>query len=75
METTTIASAQSKSNSLRTTIPASIVRQFKLTAGDQLEWELEPRDNQFVLVVRPAKAMDTDRVGEKPKRKTASRGP
>ncbi|HLF16120.1 MAG TPA: AbrB/MazE/SpoVT family DNA-binding domain-containing protein [Candidatus Thermoplasmatota archaeon] len=55
METTTIASAQSKNRSLRTTIPASIVRQFNLQAGDELTWDLQPQDNQLVLVVSPVK--------------------
>jgi len=56
LETTTIASAQSKSNSLRTTIPASIIRQFGLSKGDQLTWDLEPRDAQIIVVVRPLKS-------------------
>ena len=55
-EITTLTPAQSKSESLRTTVPASIVRQFRLTAKDQLSWDMEPRENQIVVVVRPVKA-------------------
>ena len=56
METTTLTPAQSKSRSLRTTVPASIIRHFGLSDGDQLTWELEPRDGKIIVVVRPTKA-------------------
>lgn len=32
---------RSETNSLRTTIPSSIVRQMKLNVGDELEWQIE----------------------------------
>ena len=33
--------ATSKSNSLRTTVPVSIVNQFDLKKGDKLNWAIE----------------------------------
>jgi len=33
--------ATSKSNSLRTTVPAYLVNQFNLKKGDKLHWSLE----------------------------------
>ncbi len=52
-ETTTLTPATSKSKSLRTTIPAGIVRQFELTEGSKLAWKIEAKDNQLVIIVRP----------------------
>jgi len=44
-----------KSDSLRTTIPVSIVRQFGLSVGDQIEWDLEARDNSLKILITPIK--------------------
>ncbi len=52
-ETTTLTKATSKSESLRTTVPSGIARQFKLKEGDKLEWEIEPRNKKLVIVVTP----------------------
>ena len=46
--------AQSKSRSLRTTIPAGIARQFNINETTQLNWEIEARDNELRIVVRPS---------------------
>ena len=55
-EITTITAATSKSKSLRATIPAGIVRQFKLTEGSKLSWEIEARKkDELVIVVKPIK--------------------
>ena len=51
METTTLAKQTSKSDSLRTTVPAGIVRQFGLKEGDKIEWNIETRKNKLVIVV------------------------
>jgi bifunctional DNA-binding transcriptional regulator/antitoxin component of YhaV-PrlF toxin-antitoxin module len=51
METTTLAKQTSKSDSLRTTVPAGIVRQFGLKEGDKLEWNIESKKNKLVIVV------------------------
>jgi hypothetical protein len=41
--------ATSKSNSLRTTVPAYIVNQFNLKKGDKLSWGIE--DGSVVIQV------------------------
>ena len=38
---TKLTLAKTETDSLRTTVPSSIVRQMKLNAGDQLEWQIE----------------------------------
>jgi len=53
-ETTNLVLAN-KSDSLRTTIPTSIVRQFGLKRGDQIEWELEARGNSLKILITPIK--------------------
>jgi len=45
-----------KSNSLRTTIPAHIIRQFDLKEGDQIEWTLEIKNGKMALGVKPRKS-------------------
>ena len=34
----------------------NVMKQFKLCVGDKLEWELEARHNQLIIVVTPLKA-------------------
>jgi bifunctional DNA-binding transcriptional regulator/antitoxin component of YhaV-PrlF toxin-antitoxin module len=48
---TTVARASTKSDSLRTTVPAGIVNQFNLKEGDILDWSIEPRKNKLIIVV------------------------
>jgi hypothetical protein len=50
-EITVAIKASSKFASLRTTIPMSIVRQWKLKDGDKLEWEWKVIEGQMALVV------------------------
>ena len=45
-----------KSKSLRTTVPAHIIRQFDLKKGDQLEWSLEVKSGKMALGVCPKKS-------------------
>ncbi len=52
-EVTVIASATSKSQSLRTTIPAGIVRQFGLKEKQRLNWSIQISDNKMVIVITP----------------------
>lgn len=54
-ETTTLAKAATNTTSLRTTVPASIVRQFKLEDGDKLDWTLDIKDGKMVIIVSPFK--------------------
>ena len=50
-EVTTLSWASSKIESLRTTVPKSIVRFMKLNEGDKLDWELKAQDNKIILIV------------------------
>ena len=48
---TTITRATSTSQSLRTTIPMSITRQFNLKVGDLLKWEIQAKESKLFVVV------------------------
>lgn len=52
-ETTTLSVATSGKESLRTTVPMSIIKQFGLKAGDKLDWTFEVKDGNLILVVKP----------------------
>jgi len=52
---TTIAKASTIANSYRTTVPASIMKQFNLKEGDVLEWSLKAENGELVIVVKPEK--------------------
>ncbi|RLG17760.1 MAG: AbrB family transcriptional regulator [Candidatus Altiarchaeales archaeon] len=54
-EITVLTKATSKSRSLRTTIPMGIVKQFNLSEGDKLNWEIRAEDGKLVIVVKPLK--------------------
>jgi hypothetical protein len=47
---TKLTLAKTKTDSLRTTVPSSIVRQMKLSTGDQLEWQIESLDPGVIRV-------------------------
>lgn len=55
-EITTLSVATSGKESLRTTVPMSILKHFKLKAGDKLDWDFEARNNELIMVVRPVKS-------------------
>ena len=50
-EVTVASKASSKFASLRTTIPASIVRQWKLKDGDKIDWVWKVIEGKMALVV------------------------
>jgi hypothetical protein len=54
-EITTLTVAATGKESLRTTVPMSIIKHFKLQASDKLDWDFEARNNELVIVVRPLK--------------------
>ncbi|MDR0461690.1 MAG: AbrB/MazE/SpoVT family DNA-binding domain-containing protein [Nitrososphaerota archaeon] len=54
-EITTLSIATSKKESLRTTVPMTILKQFNLNAGDKLDWTYEARNNELIIVVKPVK--------------------
>lgn len=51
-EVSTLAKNSPKFASLRTTVPMSIIRQWKLKPGDKLDWSWEVVKNEMILVVR-----------------------
>lgn len=54
-EITNLNKATSKNESLRTTVPRSIVNQFGLTEYDKLEWILKAEGGELVIQVKPIK--------------------
>ncbi|MBC7128211.1 MAG: AbrB/MazE/SpoVT family DNA-binding domain-containing protein [Thermoplasmatales archaeon] len=55
---TIISKASTTGNSLRTTIPISIVKQFGLKEGDELEWILKVKSNKMIIEVNPRRIED-----------------
>jgi len=55
-EITTLTKAATKTTSLRTTVPASIARQFNMKDGDRLDWSLRAENGTMIIVVTPLKA-------------------
>lgn len=51
-EKSTVAKANSKSPSIRTTIPEKIAREMKLEVGDILDWELDMQDHRRIMRVK-----------------------
>jgi antitoxin component of MazEF toxin-antitoxin module len=54
-EITNLNKATSKNESLRTTVPRSIIKQFNLTENDQLEWFLKAEGGELLIHVKPIK--------------------
>ena len=54
-EITNLNKATTKNESLRTTVPASIVRQFGLTEYDKLEWTMKAEGGELIIQVKPIK--------------------
>lgn len=54
-EQTTLGIATTGKDSLRTIVPMSIIKHFKLTAGDKLDWDFFIKDGEIILIVRPLK--------------------
>jgi len=52
---TSINKASTTNESLRTTVPRSIVNQFNLTYEDKLEWILKAEGGELVIQVKPIK--------------------
>ena len=51
-EKTSLTKASSKSDSLRTTIPSGIVKQFNMNEKDMLDWNIEAKGGKLVIVVK-----------------------
>jgi len=54
-EITNLNKATTKNESLRTTVPRSIVNQFGLTEYDKLEWILKAESDELIIQVKPIK--------------------
>lgn len=54
-EITNLNKATSKNESLRTTVPRSIINQFGLTEYDKLEWILKAEGGELIIQVKPIK--------------------
>lgn len=50
---TTIQKASTIAKSYRTTVPASIVKQFSLNEGDKLDWTLTAENGELIIQVKP----------------------
>lgn len=53
-EVTTLIRAAPKVASLRTTVPMSVVKQWKLKDGDKFDWEWKVVDGEMALMVKKA---------------------
>ena len=58
-----LTKATSKSKSLRTTIPVGIVRQFNLSEGDKLNWEIRAEGGELIIIVKSLKEKKGGRHG------------
>jgi antitoxin component of MazEF toxin-antitoxin module len=58
-EKTTLARASSNFASLRTVVPMSIVKQWQLKEGDQLDWSWEARNGEMIIVIKKAEHIDS----------------
>jgi len=54
-EITYLNKAASKGDSLRTTVPMSIVKQFGLTDEDKLDWTLKAEGGELIIQIKPLK--------------------
>jgi hypothetical protein len=59
-QVTTLSRANKNSESLRTTVPASIIKQFDLEEGDQLLWRLEVGKNEIFINIKTIKKTKKD---------------
>ena len=62
-EITTLALNSPNRASLRTTIPMFIVKQWGLHAGDKLDWSLEARKDEIVILVKKAEIKNKKKKG------------
>jgi len=55
LKETVLNPATSKSKSLRTTVPMSIINQFNLKPGDKLRWSFKAAAEKIIIIVEPVK--------------------
>ena len=54
-DTTQLTKATSKSDSLRTTVPAGIVKQFGMKEGDALDWTIDIKGSKLIIEISHVK--------------------
>ena len=59
-EITNLNKATIKNESLRTTVPRSIIKQFSLTEYDKLEWFMKVEGGELIIQVKPIKTGKTE---------------
>jgi len=52
---TSLTKANKTSESLRTTVPSSVIKQFDLNEGDMLRWKFETDENGLFVKIEPIK--------------------
>jgi hypothetical protein len=57
-EITVLSIASPNSKSLRSTVPMSIVKQFGLSSGDKLNWQIKAQGDEIIIIVKPIKIKD-----------------
>jgi len=68
-DTTQLTKATSKSDSLRTTVPAGIVKQFGMKEGDALDWTIDIKGSKLIIEISHIK-QERIPVSEKTKKKS-----
>lgn len=53
-EKSSITKASTRGNSLKSTIPKTVVSALEITDKDWLEWEIKPKDGGYDISVRKA---------------------
>lgn len=59
-EKTILYKNRSDSNSLRSTVPHSIVQLLKLNDGEKIEWVVEIENNNPIAIVKPYRGEDNE---------------
>jgi hypothetical protein len=57
---TNLNKATTKNESLRTTVPRSIIKQFSLTEYDKLEWFMKVESGELIIQVKTIKTGKTE---------------
>jgi antitoxin component of MazEF toxin-antitoxin module len=61
---TSLTKANKTSESLRTTVPSSVIKQFDLKEGDKLKWWLESDKRGNILIrIDPVRRESTEKMG------------
>lgn len=58
---TTLTRANSKGESLRTTVPSSIAKHYDLKEGDKIGWHFDAKNGEIFVIVSPYGGKRNDR--------------